>query len=77
MSRPVEPVKPTSMELVFFYACPFCHSEQPIVSPTQPSMIACATCRQKFPIVPVDEFSVQYVKIMMAGGPAGIDPDFL
>lgn len=75
--RPIEPSKPLGMELVFYYACPYCHSQLPIVAPFHPSMVACVSCQQKFPIVPVDERSIQFIKIMMANGPAAIDPDFL
>ena len=66
-----------SMELVFFYACPYCQRELPLVAPTQPTMITCDMCRQSFPIVPVDEYSVQFVKLMLADGQAAIDPDYM
>ena len=75
--RPVAPVKPLSVELVFFYACPYCQRELPLVSPPQPTMITCDVCRQSFPIVPVDEYSVQFVKLMLADGQAAIDPDYM
>jgi transcription elongation factor Elf1 len=75
--RPVAPVKPASMELVFFYTCPYCQRELPLVSPQQPTMISCDMCRQSFPIVPVDEYSVQFVKLMLADGKAAIDPDYM
>ena len=75
--RPVAPVKPMGMELVFFYSCPFCRRELPLVAPAQPTMITCEMCRQSFPIVPVDEYTVQFVKLMLADGPAAIDSDFL
>ncbi len=75
--RPIEPVRPVGMELVFFYRCPACQREIPLVAPPQPTMITCDVCRQKFPIVPVDESTVQYVKLMLADGPAAIDPDFI
>ncbi|MDL2280182.1 hypothetical protein LJC15_05960 [Desulfovibrio sp. OttesenSCG-928-G11] len=75
--RPVAPVKPSGMELVFFYHCPYCRRELPLVAPPQPAMIACDACRQSFPIVPVDEYSVQFVKLMLGDGKAAIDPDYL
>jgi hypothetical protein len=40
-------------------------------------MAQCDACRKNFPIVPVDEKAVRYLRLMMAGGKAGIDPDFL
>ena len=75
--RPVAPVKPIAMELVFFYSCPYCRRELPLVAPPQPIMVNCDVCRQAFPIVPVDEYSVQFVKLMLGDGPAAIDPDYL
>ena len=77
MSRPVSPVKPSGMELVFFYACPYCNRSQPTIAPLQPTLLTCDVCRQKFPIVPVDQRSVYYVRIMMGNGMAAIDPDFM
>lgn len=65
------------MELVFFYPCPFCQRELPLVAPSQPGIITCDVCRQNFPIIPVDEHSIQYVKLMLADGRAAVDPDFL
>ncbi len=75
--KPLLPVKPTGIELVYLYVCPFCQRQVPIVSPTQPSMVQCEACRSSFPIVPVDDKTVQFVKIVLANGKAGIDPDFL
>ena len=75
--RPVSPVKPIGVELVFFYPCPYCQRELPLVAPAQPAMITCDVCRQSFPIVPIDEDSVQFVKLMLADGPAAIDPDYM
>ncbi len=75
--RPVNPVKPIGMELVFFYSCPHCRREMPLVAPLQPALITCEMCRQPFPIVPIDEHTVQFVKLMLADGPAAVDADFL
>ncbi|GHV51386.1 hypothetical protein FACS1894168_3590 [Deltaproteobacteria bacterium] len=76
-AHPVMPVKPSGMELIFYYICPFCNREISLVSPQQPSLITCDMCRKKFPIVPVDMRSVYYVRIMMGNGLAAIDPDFM
>ena len=76
-NQPPEPVKPIGMELVFFYPCPFCHRELPQVAQVQAAMLTCDVCRQKFPIVPIDESTVQFIKLMLADGPAAIDPDYL
>ncbi len=75
--RPVNPVAPSSLELIFFYTCPFCRREIPLVSPPQASLVTCDACRQKFPIVPVDQRSVHFIKLMLANGNAAIDPDFM
>lgn len=75
--RPVSPVKPIAVELVFFYPCPHCMRELPLVSPSQPSMITCDVCRQSFPIVPIDEYTVHFIKLMLADGPAAVDPDYI
>ncbi|QJT07874.1 hypothetical protein [Oceanidesulfovibrio marinus] len=75
--KPLTPVKPSSMELVFFYPCPFCQRQVPLIGPTQPTMAQCDACKGHFPIVPVDDKSIQFVKIMLANGRAGVDPDFL
>jgi hypothetical protein len=40
-------------------------------------MVACDVCRQSFPIVPVDEYSIQFIKLMLANGQAAIDPDYM
>ena len=67
-SRPVQPVPPESMELVFFYRCPGCGRRNPLIAPTQPSMTRCESCGEPFPVMPVDERTVHYVKIMLANG---------
>ena len=47
-----------------------------LLSPTQPAMAQCDACGRPFPIVPVDERSVQYIKLMLNNGRAAVDPDF-
>lgn len=73
-SRPVQPVPPESMELVFFYRCPGCGRRNPLIAPTQPSMTRCESCGEPFPVMPVDERTVHYVKIMLANGRATAFP---
>lgn len=75
--KPLTPVKPTGMEVIFFYPCPFCERDVPLVAPTRPSMVGCDACGKRFPIVPVDERNLRFIKIIHAGGKAGVDPDFL
>lgn len=74
---PPAPVRPVKVELVYMYPCPHCGREVPLIAPTTPSRVRCDACREHFPIVPVDEKTLQFIKLMQAGGPAGIDPDFL
>ncbi len=73
----IQPAKPLAMEIVFFYACPHCQHEMPLVAPLQPSMITCEVCHMRYPIVPIDEASVQFVKVMLANGCAAVDADYL
>lgn len=75
-NTPLQPVKPQGLELIYLYKCPHCSREVPMIAPTSPGMARCDACRQPFPIVPVDERTLRYIKLMLAGGKAGIDPDF-
>ncbi|WP_027177400.1 hypothetical protein [Maridesulfovibrio hydrothermalis] len=75
--KPLSPVKPSGMEIIFMFTCPFCGRDVPYISPTQPAMAQCDACRRKFPIVPVDEKVIRFYKTMLANGHAAIDPDFL
>ena len=74
--RPVQPVAPTGMELIFMYVCPHCGHKAALIAPTQPAMVQCDDCQTPFPLVPVDERTVQYIRLMLAGGRAAADPDF-
>ena len=74
--RPVQPVVPEGMELVFFYRCPYCRRQVALLSPIQPAMAQCDACGRPFPIVPVDERSIQYIRLMLGNGRAAVDPDF-
>ncbi|WP_027178708.1 hypothetical protein [Maridesulfovibrio bastinii] len=74
--KPMSPVRPTGMEIIFLYSCPYCERQVPLISPTQPSVIQCDACRREFPIIPVDEKNIRFYKAMLANGNAAIDPDF-
>lgn len=74
---PLTPVPPDGMEVLFFYQCPHCGRHVPLVSPTEPRMASCDACARTFPIIPVDEHSLHFVRIMLAGGKAASSPDFL
>ena len=73
---PIQPASPEGMEILFFYRCPSCRRQVALLSPTQPAMAQCDACGRPFPIVPVDERSVQYIKLMLNNGRAAVDPDF-
>lgn len=75
--RPVQPAVPVGMELLFFYICPYCQHQVALISPTQPAMAQCDACGTPFPIVPVDERSVQYIKLILDNGRAAVDADFV
>lgn len=75
--RPLEPVGPVSMDIVYFYPCPFCYHTVPVLSPFAPHLIECSFCSKRFPILPVDERSARFFKLMQADGKAAIDPEFL
>jgi hypothetical protein len=75
--RPVSPVKPDRLEVIYIYSCPYCERDVPQLAPFQPAMAQCDACGRSFPIVPVEESSVRFMKIMLAGGKAAVDSDFL
>ncbi|MBU1230814.1 MAG: hypothetical protein KKA55_04065 [Proteobacteria bacterium] len=77
MSKPLMPVRPVGMEIVFLYPCPHCARDVTLIAPTRPTMAQCDACRKSFPIVPVDDRTLRYFKVMLNGGKAAIDPDFL
>lgn len=77
MSKPIEPVKPVGMEIVFFYPCPACKKEIGLLSPTQPAMAQCEYCKEVFPIIPVNDRNIQYIRLMMNNGRSAIELDFL
>lgn len=76
-SKPIEPVKPVSMEIIFIYVCPTCGNQMPLVAPTMPAEARCDRCRQYFPVVPIDRHTHRFLKLMLNNGHAAIDPDFL
>lgn len=75
--RPVQPVSPSGMELIFLYRCPHCGRKTALIAPTQPAMAQCSSCGQPFPLVPVDERTVQYIRLMLDDGRAAADQDFI
>ncbi len=75
--RPLEPVAPADMELLFAYLCPNCERKNPLIAPTQPGIIMCGDCGLQFPIIPVDENTVLYIKLMLDHGRAAADPLFI
>ncbi len=71
------PVKPSGMDIVFYYSCPFCSRKVPLLAPTKPSAIRCDSCHKQFNVAPVDEKNLRFIKTIMDEGRAGIDPDFV
>ena len=39
--------------------------------------MCCDGCGKQFPIIPVDEHGLHYVRIMLANGKAAANPDYL
>jgi uncharacterized Zn finger protein len=74
--RPIQPVAPTGMELIFMYRCPSCGRRAALIAPTQPAMVQCDACQTQFPVVPVDDRTVKYIRLMLDDGRAAVDPDF-
>ena len=68
--KSLEPVAPDGMELLFFYRCPHCLRHVPLVNPVEPRNVRCDGCGKQFPIIPVDEHGLHYVRIMLANGKA-------
>ena len=75
--RPVSPVKPKAVDLVFIYPCPFCGRELPMIAPTRAAIVQCDVCERQFPLVPVEERTVAFIKIMLGNGAAAIDADYM
>ncbi len=75
--KPVKPVAPCGMELIFVYECPHCGQKNALIAPFNPSSVKCEQCRNVFPVLPVNERGVQYVKLMMGNGYSAVDLDYL
>ena len=73
----ISPVSPDGMEIIFFYPCPACGRHVPRANPIEITMAVCDNCGTSFPIIPVDEYDLQYIRIMLGGGRAAVDSDFL
>ena len=65
------------MELIFYYPCPHCEHQVALRAPTQAAMVRCDSCARHFPIMPVDEHGIRFVRIMLAEGRAALEPDFI
>lgn len=75
--KPVSPVLPEAMEIVFFYPCPQCGRHVPRTNPIEATVIVCDNCAFSFPIVPVDEYALQYLRIILSNGKSVVDSDFM
>ena len=76
-SRPVQPVAPSGMAILFTYVCPHCGQQNYIPEPVQPESCRCGRCAQPFPIIPVDRRTLHYLRIMFDNGRAAADIDFI
>lgn len=76
-AKPVSPVKPKGMELIFIYSCPYCQREIPLVAPTSPAVVRCDVCTRTFPVIPVEEKTIAFIKLMLGNGSSAIDTDFM
>jgi transcription elongation factor Elf1 len=75
--KPIDPVKPSAMELIFVYSCPFCGYKLNLLAPTAAAIVQCGSCGKQFPIVPVESNTVNFVKIMLDNGKSAIDADYM
>lgn len=70
-----EPVPPAGMRIVFYYDCPNCGLLVSTEAPIAPATIACPKCGLRFPVMPVDQATVNYINLMTLGGFAMVRPD--
>ncbi len=73
----IQPVAPTGMEIVLNYVCPECEQSIPTIAPTTPVELRCPLCNTKYPIIPADPMTLQYLSLMYANGAALVNADFL
>ena len=73
----IAPVAPSDMTILFTYRCPVCGREYSVPEPTQPAQIRCMNCQAKFPVIPVDERTIDYIRLMLDNGRAAADADFV
>lgn len=76
-ARPVDPVAPVGMTMIFHYACPFCRRTVPLDTPTQATMVFCPHCTRRFPIIPVDESVVHFIRIMTDDGRGAANQEYM
>lgn len=70
------PVLPVSMELVVMYPCSRCGRRVPLLAPTDPAMARCDACGHRFPVAPVDEKTVRFLKTITSDGRTLTDPGY-
>jgi hypothetical protein len=75
--KPVIPVKPSGIELIFMYICPYCGHDIPVLAPRKTTMARCHVCALTFPVVAVEEKTIDFIKLILANGTAAIDADFM
>ncbi len=75
----LEPVAPSSMDIILTYECPECFSQIPVVAPINPVKVRCTNnqCKLEFPVLPVDPTTLQYLKLIFADGAAIVNPSYI
>jgi DNA-directed RNA polymerase subunit RPC12/RpoP len=64
------------MELVVMYPCPQCGRQVPLLAPVDPAMARCDACQYRFPVAPVDEKTVRFLKTITGDGQALTEPGY-
>lgn len=70
------PVHPISLELVLMYPCPRCGRQVPLMAPVDPSMARCDACDHRFPVAPVDEKTIRFLKTITSDGQTLVEPEY-
>ena len=72
----MRPVPPMGITIEFHYQCSKCGTIYSIPEPREPINVRCMKCGNRFPIVPVDECTINFIHLITNEGKAAADPDF-
>ena len=70
------PVLPAGVELVVMYPCSRCGRQVPLLAPIDPAMARCDACGHRFPVAPVDEKTIRFLKTITADGRTLVEPGY-